>query len=342
MKEFYTLGLAMGLASISLAQSPLNLADLEFTLGSQFELAVSEPVDPGMAGLDQTWTFVELTPQNVLDVEIATPEALDVEEIFPLANYAFSLNDAVAAEGYFVDENSYQFYGQYEPGFELIYEDPNTFIQFPIEMDGSFVDTYASNYNLGGTTGSIKGTNTSVVDGYGTLVMSWGTIEGAYRVESEIEQTEYFSIEGEDYVATYTATNYSYFAPGFPIPVAFVSNGIIEIPALNIVQNQNFTRYIREYELVGTKDVDVFADVSVFPNPATDMVQVKFTNLTPNEAEVRVLNTAGKVVKSVGSFNVGVGPQTTQFDISDLAAGYYLLELRNEAGVYGTKLVKTR
>ncbi len=342
MKKCYFFCLAMGLLGTVQAQTPLTLADMDFTLGSQFELAVSEGEDPGMGGIGQTWTFAEMTPQNVMNVEIATPEALDVEEIFPLANYSFSINDAVAAEGYFVDENSYQYYGQYEPGFELIYEDPNTFVEFPIEMEASFVDTYASNYDLNGTVGSITGTTTAVVDGYGTLVMSWGTLEGVYRMQSVIDQEEYFSIEGEAYEATYTATSYSYYAPGFPIPVVVVTDGLIEIPALNVSQNQNFTRYIREYELVGTQDLDVFADVRIYPNPANDIVQLSFTNLTQNEAEVRVLNTAGKVVKAIGQFNVGVGPQTTQFDISDLPAGYYLLELRNEAGVYGTKLVKTK
>ena len=68
--------------------------------------------------------------------------------------------------------------------------------------------------------------------------------------------------------------------------------------------------------------------MSVYPNPATSTVYLKDVE----EADVTICNIAGAVVKVEKGVN--------EVNVSDLAAGVYLMTIESEQGATTTRFVK--
>lgn len=83
--------------------------------------------------------------------------------------------------------------------------------------------------------------------------------------------------------------------------------------------------------------------MSVFPNPAQDFVTVEFSLPLADHLEINLLDLQGRVIKSFYDFDpYQEGNMRFSFDMSPLAAGTYLLNIRTEKGVVlNKKLVKT-
>lgn len=79
----------------------------------------------------------------------------------------------------------------------------------------------------------------------------------------------------------------------------------------------------------------VASNFSVFPNPATNVVNINsLNNTTINQIQITDLN--GRVVSTVNAN----GLSTTQVNIADLASGAYFLKIVTNEGVGTTKIIK--
>lgn len=65
----------------------------------------------------------------------------------------------------------------------------------------------------------------------------------------------------------------------------------------------------------------------VFPNPATDVVNIKYTLDKASKVEIVVLDELGRIVRAVQSGQMGMGEQSTQVNISDLTPGVYYVRM---------------
>ncbi len=66
------------------------------------------------------------------------------------------------------------------------------------------------------------------------------------------------------------------------------------------------------------------AKVNVFPNPATDFIEIDWSNADQNSGVLNVYNTAGQRIMENKPFRPGL-----KIDISDLTTGVYYLELKS-------------
>jgi hypothetical protein len=82
---------------------------------------------------------------------------------------------------------------------------------------------------------------------------------------------------------------------------------------------------------VGIDDLNTVAETSVFPNPASDVVNVITGS---NLQKVRIMNNNGQEI-----FNRQVDGQTLQINTSDYQPGVYFMEIRTTNGVVTKKLV---
>ena len=78
--------------------------------------------------------------------------------------------------------------------------------------------------------------------------------------------------------------------------------------------------------------------LKIFPNPATDVLQIELHGVTHN-ALLQILNSLGVVVES---FDVGStsGVLKTSVDVSKLAAGVYFIEVRSKNAFLKVKIIK--
>ena len=80
-----------------------------------------------------------------------------------------------------------------------------------------------------------------------------------------------------------------------------------------------FTNFI-ETEFEGIYEDEPFASVTVYPNPASDIVRINGTKAT----QIHVFNSAGQLMKAV--------PNSNEVNISDLNRGIYFISIVTEEG----------
>lgn len=79
---------------------------------------------------------------------------------------------------------------------------------------------------------------------------------------------------------------------------------------------------------VGIALVENPIQVTVFPNPATDFVQVQIEGTVQESIVIRLYSLSGQLVKETASFT----PALTAVDVAELTEGMYLLHITDHHG----------
>jgi len=82
------------------------------------------------------------------------------------------------------------------------------------------------------------------------------------------------------------------------------------------------------------KGINSFENVSVYPNPTADQLNVRINAKNPSTATVTILDYTGKTVLTLNnSQTIFNGSNNLSFDVSSLSSGTYLLKIENKEGV---------
>ena len=93
----------------------------------------------------------------------------------------------------------------------------------------------------------------------------------------------------------------------------FTATGGVGVSNLNFITEQSTTE-----------------NISVFPNPATGIVKLDFKAKNSSAVSARIIDIAGREVMSVNMGKAYVGQSNFQMDMSSLAPGVYVVEIRQE------------
>ena len=91
------------------------------------------------------------------------------------------------------------------------------------------------------------------------------------------------------------------------------------------------------YALVSVEDYNGLEDLSVYPNPATDKVNIEFSLQESGNVNVRLMDMAGKTIRQE-NYGGEQGANRLNFSLTDVAKGLYLLEISNDNGKSVRKL----
>ncbi|MEN8224666.1 MAG: C10 family peptidase [Bacteroidota bacterium] len=93
-----------------------------------------------------------------------------------------------------------------------------------------------------------------------------------------------------------------------------------------------------ETDLVSLQENKLHKDIQVFPNPATDQVNLSWVSKNESHTEISICNMNGiiQIRKEIMSKN---GDNQVRIDVSELPAGIYLLEICNGADKIQQKLI---
>jgi hypothetical protein len=72
--------------------------------------------------------------------------------------------------------------------------------------------------------------------------------------------------------------------------------------------------------------------LGVFPNPAKDNLELKFTTINPKTTEVKIFNALGALVKTQKLDKLSIGLNKLNIDIKDLSNGVYSIQLNQNDG----------
>ena len=105
------------------------------------------------------------------------------------------------------------------------------------------------------------------------------------------------------------------------------------------IQEGNGLNGIETAELVSTKDFEARSGVSIFPNPVNDVINLILTPDDNKEATAILRNQMGQIIEQR---QLGRNAITTEWNVSHLQPGIYLIEIRKQGGpLESLRFVKT-
>lgn len=201
---------------------------------------------------------------------------------------------------------------------------------------GSFPLVYNSNttsdavegtYTFGIYSGTFAGTFTTSVDAYGTMNT---TIDGVVNV-TRLKTVEALQINypGLGNFGIFEQTTYRYYRAIDLWPYVKSTNRIISIAALGLNTNETQIEKAPQYFLLSVPNVSFDKSVSLFPNPATNTINI---NTSQEIVSLIVVDQLGKVVL--------IKNRSNHLDVSALQSGTYFIKIVTESGSEVKKFMK--
>lgn len=142
-----------------------------------------------------------------------------------------------------------------------------------------------------------------------------------------------FGIYDYDVIATHCLYQKDYYMVGSPMPgivIAAGSNHLVIYEKLSFSESD--TVEIKDaidnfFLTVSVKEMRVEDNVTVYPNPAQEFVNVAFDCKNNIESVINLVNTEGKTVKNLYSGCISAGQTHYQFSLSNVPAGTYFVTL---------------
>jgi hypothetical protein len=88
-----------------------------------------------------------------------------------------------------------------------------------------------------------------------------------------------------------------------------------------------------ESSVSSTDNLTTISNLTIAPNPASDFININYTNANNVTHDIIVASITGQVLKQFYS----VAGNNQQIDVKDLAAGMYFVTFRNDKGEQGTE-----
>ncbi|WP_157884424.1 T9SS type A sorting domain-containing protein [Chryseobacterium kwangjuense] len=285
-------------------------------------------ITAGSAGANITWDFSTYTAATAVTATTnACPGQTNCFR-FPTAN---RITKPTAADTYdfsIMTDTEATSIGSYAgPSMgdvTITYTDPLIDFKFPITYMQQFDDTFQ--FNTVSTTGSINETGTMSfnVDGYGTVITPTGTYNNVLRVKRMRSGTQ--TMPGQP-ALTYTNESYQWISQESGTVLSFGINTF----TLNGTTNVSKTISYLVPGALSTSETDrKKTDISLYPNPSSDMINLKSDKEIKN---ITITSLDGKAVVKTGNMK--------NIDISKLPKGVYILkgELKN-GNTVSKKIIK--
>lgn len=330
MKQRYTLGLLVLAAFSPAAAQTLTDATTSFQPGESFLQHYSAYVSPGNAGANVTWNLSALTDDSTQVLSFVAPQGTPAYASFPASTVA------QPSEGgdltYFnCTANGVDLLGTTAGADLVVYQDGERILSYPCAFNSQWQDAFSASFTVLGLTIDRAGTITGNADGYGSVVLPYGTVSNVLRVRTTELYTDVtpFGDIGYDF------DSYYYYKPGVHVPVAAVRDYAID--AFGNPQVAQSAEWLDE-SFVGMADAFRYAiGIDLFPNPTHTNVAVIFGADGAKGLRMELVDAAGRVVLRQDLGRVMAGIQRQDLDVSALAPGLYNVHISDGLGGQGVK-----
>lgn len=316
------------------AQPTLDFPGNAPTPGTSFQTRYGEFVDAGTAGANQNWNFGNLVADSSAIVFVELPSATPQGGEFPNATAAVVNPDGTQ---YFqASSGLLELVGPSLLGQTAPLSNPASYLPFPCTFQTSWEDDFDGSIDLMGFPLSVSGNVIGIADGYGTLVLPEGTVNDVLRVRrittTIIDITGFGSGELEE-------NAFAFYRVGLGLPILEIASTAGELPLLGPLEFQSL-KWV-DVTTVGIEDLfSSNIGVEVFPNPATNNVQVNFGLAGGRTVAIELFDINGRQVRSVAMNTGNSGVHTGMVDVSELSSGVYMLRITDNTGRVGTSRVQ--
>lgn len=104
--------------------------------------------------------------------------------------------------------------------------------------------------------------------------------------------------------------------------------------------NGAFERDLLEIE-TSTEEVDIVdvQQVKMYPNPASDFVNIEYEAFANGEAKIQLMDGNGRIAQAIFNGQISKGVQELNFEVNDLASGIYYVQFVMEEAIFTKKII---
>lgn len=330
---------------ISFAQAPIA----EFVNNTEKDYAIIDPttpIDESSTGASATWNFTSLS-QVGTNTDTNTAPTSGELSMYPGTTEVLTITTSGATTGtkLFIRDNAGEISltGAAQELFTLSFIDNATLGTFPLNYPYSNTDTVSGDFSgdANGTsvTGIFSGDFETTVDAHGTLNLNdfgLGTYSGnVTRIKTVQTITlEVFVVIAYFEIGTVNQTNYYYYDNTDGSLVFRTSTNVIDIDAAGTVIDETIRLYeaLDRSTLSLNENIIASNNIKLFPNPTSDILNVKLSHLNTIKS-IKVVDLNGRTVLNIkDNFNT--------IDVSELQSGLYILNIETSNGYITKRFIK--
>lgn len=170
------------------------------------------------------------------------------------------------------------------------------------------------------------------VDGWGTLTTPYGSFP-TLRIKSTVTQTDTIfldSVTGGILFPRPTKIEYKWLTPGAKVPLLQIDENIV-LGASQVTSIIYIDSLRSEVPYIGINEIGSTSEFTVFPNPATEEINVQYTMTVSGKVNINIYNSLGQLISVVADGITLAGKQTISLNTKALGlkAGVYFISLES-------------
>ena len=312
----FCLFLSSALLSILISEANAQtLVAPSFLAGDSFTMGVTGIVSAGEPGEEMNWDYGGIVTQDSYGINILPSSPSAYEDDYPGANWIMDIPSVSQSIYCNLGPEFFEFFGGVEQGGSYPLSDSDIFWPYPFEYGATWNDSMSGALNVQGIIINRSGITESTNNGFGSLFMPGGVqLDDVTRVEITREITD-SSFTG---VNTYVVHQIRFHHGDLLAPLVLHTN--IQVISELDTTVSNSTEVLQSYTVGLTPIAPPKEEFGMFPNPATDDVQLVWSSFDASSKMVEVRDITGRVVESTRSVS---GMSSTTIDVSAWASGVY-------------------
>jgi hypothetical protein len=294
MNKLYSILIVLSSGLNTLGQT-INKSEVEYIVGTEYTMASGDWDEvAGPSGNGVVFDFTRLDNSSIDTLRIQDPSNTGNGASFATSNIATvqGMNVEFLTQGASGVEKVVTSLDIAGAATDVVYDNPETYWNYPITMSDFYLDTYSAETVIGGlATYSINGSGAGVVDAYGSLILPEGTIDNVLRVKVIKSYSQALTILTEiTDLGSNDDTLYYFFAEGFHLPILTLSKSVG-----GFLDASTYSYFVNPALFVNVNEKDV---ISAYPNPCSSN-QINFSNLLNFiGGELKIFDLSGKEVLS--------------------------------------------
>lgn len=347
MKKIFTAAFLLLTASFVFAQNKITYRVNGLNVGDVRAMKQIEYQPQGNGGANQYWNFSTAKELNAMTISQAENVATQMGNIdLSSRNTLLAVDEGGEKTTYFeITNTEKRYWGLSNGGVKIEFEQPIVDMKFPMAYKDVISGSMNGSYITGTTVEPITGSYTSEADAWGTLELPDGNI---YNNVLRVKLVKNYQQQAGSLTYTIQTTRYQYYAEGVRYPVLIVLENHVSSDcncscgnytteqAYYLPGAQAETRQL----LNGNSVADNNVKINVFPNPFHDNLNAAVSIGRAVEANVDIVDAAGRKIKDFGSYNLVEGENSLNLETGDLVPGNYFLRVAVDGVNYAKGVFK--
>jgi len=339
MKKYLLFSLVVSASiQVAFAQPVLTAANSNPVAGDNYtnHTCIATGIVQGAAGAAVTWDYHTLTDTGTVSGDFVTCASTPYCGSFAGSNLATGTGTGASADYsyYITNTNVWEENGNISGGAYTYYSKPGVIHQYPVVYNTSFLDTNIIFPPTAPVYGIARDSNK--IDGYGTLILPSGSYSNVLR-QHRIT-TLYDSIP--DSALTYSGTYevYYWYTPGFHFPLL----EIVFDSSSGTGWSAAFAGYATKVTTGVTTANNDEMTIEVSPNPASNMIHLRFSLDDPGSALITLEDITGRNAATITGDKLNNGMNDIAIPVSGLPEGMYILHLISAGKSVSQKVIVSR